>query len=250
MIIVRPSVFKLAPLYDENWQCEAQPRYLWNLDPHMNKKQSRQLQLPTLRANSMPPSPSMAASIPDNRAIANALKSTVRLSVAKQLEALGTFDLKRLSHEPLTSWPSILLNNKRYILEDWTARKRGRKSWIAEHGSFLVEVISGKTEATYWCCTYCNKVFAATATTNAASHLSNEHNYFDLTKSNHPTKKLKMSTVLDLQRAAAAVAPTTKPTADPVNELILSWIISSDRPFNAMSTRVYCNRLWTTQRVY
>ena len=54
-----------------------------------------------------------------------------------------------------------------------------------------------------------------------------------------------MSTVLDLQRAAAVATPVTKPTAEMVTDLVLSWIVSSDQPFNAIENP-YLRKLFHT----
>ena len=155
-------------------------------------------------------------------------------SVATQLQAIGPIDLKLLSQKPLASWPRILLGGKQYILEDWIAKKRGRKSWIADHGSFLKEVTeSGIIGTICWCCKYCNKSFTATATSHASAHVQ-DHGYFDPAKPDYPSMKPKMLSVAEQLQAAAAAAPVTKPTAEAVTDLVLSWIVSSDQPFNAV----------------
>lgn len=129
------------------------------------------------------------------------LRGEARKNLTKQLEALADVNLTQLSCDSIANWPKIVLRGKQYIPEEWTAKKRSRRSWISDHGSFLVEIVKDSSGGTFWCCKYCNKVFNSIATRSAALHLNNEHNKFDDTKP-QPSKKPRQS-VLELQQRAA-----------------------------------------------
>jgi hypothetical protein len=38
--------------------------------------------------------------------------------------------------------PPILVQNKRYLKEDWLHKKRKRRSWVRDYGTYLVEINS------------------------------------------------------------------------------------------------------------
>jgi hypothetical protein len=155
-----------------------------------------------------------------------------RPSVPKQLEELAGVNLTQLSRDSIVDWPKVVLRGKQYILESWTAKKRPRTSWIASHGTFLIEVVDGRTGGIFWCCKYCDSTFESRATTSAANHLNNEHNAFDKAKE-RPLKRQKSSSVLELQRATASV-PVSKPTAESIRKLLVAWIVRNDLPFTAV----------------
>ncbi|KAK3898866.1 hypothetical protein C8A05DRAFT_37540, partial [Staphylotrichum tortipilum] len=185
----------------------------------------------------MPPILQTAAlTMPGDRLVVTTLRG--QPSVAKQLEALGTVNLRELSHPPDAAWPTISHQKKRYILEDWLRRKRSRAPWITEHGNFLVELTNSYTTGeSQWCCKHCNAMYSIAATTNASKHLRAEHGFLDPATSEHPSKRPKtssMPSVLEQQQAAALVRPVLKPTADTIENLLLSWIVTDDLSFTTL----------------
>ena len=183
----------------------------------------------------MPTGPSFTAGSagPSDRPITNSFLDLPPIrTIAKQLELKGHVELKQMSRESFADWPKLSLRGKQYIVEDWLAKKRTRTSWITDHGSFLLELTGDdSTGAVGWCCKYCNKLFVAASTTNAATHLRIQHGRIDPAKDDPPTKKLKQSSIVEMQRAA--VIPVLQPTADTIKKLLLSWIVSSDLPLTA-----------------
>lgn len=152
-----------------------------------------------------------------------------RLSVTKQLKVLADVNTAELPRDSLVDWPKVILRGKQYIPEAWTAKKRPRTSWIASHGSYLIEAVDGKAGAILWCCTYCDSLFSSLATSSTASHLNSKHNRFDEAKE-PPLKKMRSSSVLEMQYAAAGI-PVPKPTAESVRESLVACIVRNDLPF-------------------
>ncbi|KAK1974214.1 hypothetical protein LZ30DRAFT_422975 [Colletotrichum cereale] len=82
------------------------------------------------------------------------------------------------SNPSISDLPTITWHNKRYVVEEQLARKggRGRKTWIKDHGVFLVELGAEGPIAAYWCCQRCDsngkpEFFSAAASSSAADHL-------------------------------------------------------------------------------
>ncbi|KAK3896654.1 hypothetical protein C8A05DRAFT_20419, partial [Staphylotrichum tortipilum] len=180
--------------------------------------------------------PTVASPISSGAAVPNGNTTLqIRQTVAKQLEALGTVNLKELASQPYTDWPVLWHKRKRYLLDDWVPKKKARTSWVTDHGSFLIELTSaGSTGSTSWCCKHCNAVFVGTATTSPLKHLRNKHGFTEPTTNDLSTNDPKIPTVLDIQRASAMANPVLKPTAESVLNLALSWIVSSDQPFTSI----------------
>ena len=87
--------------------------------------------------------------------IFNFLSSDRFPSIAKQF-----FDIDQASQAnapdiaiPLADLPRIRVNGKEYIKESLLARKRGRTSWVSDHGYGLVEWPSLKK---FWACKACD----------------------------------------------------------------------------------------------
>lgn len=82
------------------------------------------------------------------------------------------------SNPSISDLPTVVWYNKRYVVEEQMARRggRGRKSWIKDHGFFLVELSSTGPANTYWCCRRCDdkgrpEFYSAAASSSAADHL-------------------------------------------------------------------------------
>jgi hypothetical protein len=66
----------------------------------------------------------------------------------------------------------VVLNNKRYIPENLTHRKRQRTSWVGDYGRFLVEAdagADGRATIPFWICAKCedtDKLFRADSTSS------------------------------------------------------------------------------------
>lgn len=76
--------------------------------------------------------------------------------------------------------PQIYSGRRRFILEEQLRgqrAKRGRSSWIKDHGDFLMELdASGEPASAFWYCRRCDdrgraEFFACKATTSAGDHL-------------------------------------------------------------------------------
>ncbi|CEJ95271.1 hypothetical protein VHEMI10760 [[Torrubiella] hemipterigena] len=120
-----------------------------------------------------PPAPSAFAILKSPKTLCSQFESSV---VTAFPEGAAVRDL------PLAVW-----RNKRYVLEESLSRKgsKGRKSWIKQHGLFVVELDASDTPlAGYWVCHLCDAksqpvFFAASATTSAADHLRKMHRIFE-----------------------------------------------------------------------
>ncbi|KAF4476180.1 putative AC transposase [Colletotrichum fructicola Nara gc5] len=146
------------------------------------------------------------------------------------------------SNPSILDLPTITWHNKRYVVEEQLARKggRGRKSWIKDHGVFLVELCDEGPAGAYWCCQRCDskgkpEFFSAAASSSAADHLRRCHQITqwdpssDDISSGETLYSSEDGTPLSKRRKVSHV-PRAKVAT--VRDLCLSIIITNDLPFD------------------
>ncbi|KAK3384668.1 hypothetical protein B0T24DRAFT_609257 [Lasiosphaeria ovina] len=94
---------------------------------------------------------------------------------------MKAFDTNGLSNN-MNTWPSITLKRIRYALEQWLYKKRKRRSWIAEFGTFVVALtrFGERLEGSFWLCSFCPDgiLFNYKVTSSPSLHLA-IYNKFD-----------------------------------------------------------------------
>jgi hypothetical protein len=163
-----------------------------------------------------------------------------------QLEAIKNIITTDLPPNDMTTWPSITLNNRRYVQEKLCYRKRDRRSWIQEHGDYLVRVseCNKERDGEYWCCKYCDSLFASGATAPQSSHLGLKHQIFNPEKEDQHKRQKTSASVIEMQvRGAATVSrrSTTGPALlasaeDVFEESLLNLIINHNLPYTVIES--------------
>jgi len=84
--------------------------------------------------------PSNAPDAPARTAFSGLGKNPRIAIVARIQEALAV-DRTTITDANLSEH-AIQHEKRQFVLEDWVAAKRKRKSWIAEHGTFVIELFA------------------------------------------------------------------------------------------------------------
>jgi hypothetical protein len=135
--------------------------------------------------------------------------------------------------------PQISWRGKRYVLEQHLHRNKskGRRSWIKDHGFFLLELVGDETKAAYWACQACSlrnnpQFYNVQSTAAPLEHLRKVHRLQEAGSD----ADADADGVLGLQRAAAAKRPAgssiTKAQATLIYELAVGFIVNSNLPFS------------------
>ncbi|KAF6782650.1 transposase-like protein [Colletotrichum musicola] len=145
------------------------------------------------------------------------------------------------SNPSISDLPTVVWYNKRYVVEEQMARKggRGRKSWIKDHGFFLVELSSTGPANTYWCCRRCDdkgrpEFYSAAASSSAADHLRRCHQITQWGPSSDDSsteETLHGSSDPSPSPKRRKVSSIPKFKVATVRDLCLSIIITNDLPF-------------------
>lgn len=173
-----------------------------------------------------------------------ALGDKPRLSIAAQIASCTLPSLT-----DLTSAPRIHLNNREFILEEWvfTKSKRGRRSWIEQHGYFLMEVNSqgyivmnsqGKKKQ-FWSCNYCDTkpspaIYQSDSTTGASKHLNERYRYFNPEKPDERAIKRPRQSVFELIQQNTGKPIVMMNEADELKKLFVNWLIDAFVPFRCV----------------
>jgi hypothetical protein len=192
--------------------------------------------------------PSNAPDAPARTAFSGLGKNPRIAIVARIQEALAV-DRTTITDANLSEH-AIQHEKRQFVLEDWVAAKRKRKSWIAEHGTFVIELLPGNNKGdAYWVCMLCGQVFAAMATTSAIAHLNNNSN--DLHRLQGPnSKKLppqsSSSSSEQGQRSVASLFASQAARANSgfilqtdleiVERSISRWIVLGNYPFSIVES--------------
>jgi hypothetical protein len=65
-----------------------------------------------------------------------------RMGIVDRIKEAIALDQTTINEENLSEH-TIRHDKRDFVLEDWVARKRKRKSWIAEHGTWITELLPG-----------------------------------------------------------------------------------------------------------
>ncbi len=164
-------------------------------------------------------------------------------SIAEQSPDPASFPI----NADIRELPPILVQNKRYIKEDWLHKKRKRRSWVGGHGTYLVEINSDfEPQGTWWACDLCDKkrttcLYKADSTNAADGHLKGEHSLDDI-DGDEQTKRPRLS-VLQLQRKAAAGTLISRDRTASFKALLLQWIVDQNIPLSAVESDFFRNLL-------
>jgi hypothetical protein len=144
---------------------------------------------------------------------------------------------------------AIQHGNRQFILERWEAGKRKRKTWIAEHGTWITELFpNNKKGETFWLCLYCGQMFASAATTGAIAHLNNKSN--DLHRVKAPNRQKSPSppppaaggqrSIVSLFASQAARASSDvmlQSEIEIVERSISRWVVIGNYPFTIVESK-------------
>lgn len=194
----------------------------------------------------------------DSEAIPNALKrlkETRRQSVIEQSKSYNPAALG--DNATIKDLPKIVLAKRRFVREDWvvTKSKKGRRSWIRQHGAFLVELNSLDKEIDHvWCCQYCDTrpdpvIYNAASTDNAARHLGTKHDIYDPSDtddvSSGPSRKRARTgaiSVLEMVKRTSGKQIIVVNEETKLKEEICAWIVDANVP-------MWCVRHQTFQKM-
>jgi hAT family C-terminal dimerisation region len=143
----------------------------------------------------------------------------------------------------INALPPITLQNKRYVREDWLHKKRKRRSWVGDHGTFLIEITNGfEPLATWWACDICDRagkltIFKADSTNAADRHLKSDHSLQEH-NGDEPDRPPRL-TVLQMQRKAASGALIIKDKVNAFRTLLLQWIVDQNLPLSAVESEFF-----------
>lgn len=182
--------------------------------------------------------PSSRASTPTSSA--NAFSSLRRaLSIAEQ-----TPDLSRVPiNANINELPPIRIGNKRYLKEDWLHTKRKRRSWIGDHGTYLVEINTDfERLKTFWSCNHCDEnkkysLYVADSTNAPTAHLKSEHRLHEQDESEETG--IRLPNVLMMQRKAAKGALVRKPRVEAFKTLLLQWVVDQNISLTAVESELF-----------
>ncbi|KAF5522337.1 hypothetical protein CGCA056_v006270 [Colletotrichum aenigma] len=144
------------------------------------------------------------------------------------------------SNPSITDLPTVVWYNKRYVVEEQIARKGGRprKTWIKDHGFFLVELGLAGPTSTFWCCRRCDEKgrpeFYSAAASSAADHPRRCHHVtqWDLSSDESSTEEILYgSEDLSPSRKRRKVSSIPKAKIGTIRDLCLSIIITNNFSF-------------------
>jgi hypothetical protein len=136
--------------------------------------------------------------------------------------------------------PPILVQNKRYLKEDWLHKKRKRRSWVRDYGTYLVEINSDfESQGIWWACDLCDKkrttyLYKADSTNAADGHFKGEHGLNDV-DGDEQAGRSRLS-VLQLQRKAAAGTLISRDRTASFKALFLQWIVDQNISLSAVES--------------
>ena len=144
--------------------------------------------------------------------------------------------------ETVSDLYKIVWKDRRFVLESLLYQKtcRGRRSWIKDHGWFLIElgpqdVVRGPV----WACSRCDasrkpQFFAVRSTTSSTDHLTKVHHLEPRQEEQEePESVLELQVAASVKRPASEPIPTARITK--IRQLAVGYIVNADLPFSSLT---------------
>ena len=148
--------------------------------------------------------------------------------------------------DDLCTVPKIRLGSHDYILKEWLSRKRTRRSWISDHGTWLVRFAEGHCRGEFWCYTRCDSrgtptVFTAIAISSAVKHLKSVHYISKPSGVDNNEPAPKRTNVLQLQQSAVyRRPPVLRAASKAFHNNLLGWIVDANVPISMVEHNRFC----------
>ena len=140
--------------------------------------------------------------------------------------------------------PTVEIEGKRYIREDQTSRRRKRKGWVKDYGTYLT--LLPERKKTFWLCTRCDEkhkvaLYDAQSTNATQRHMQKQHQISGQDEEEEGSGRIR--DVLQMQRNAARGAYVTKTKHELFQSLLLEWIVDQDVSLSAVEHESFRNLL-------
>ncbi len=182
------------------------------------------------------PSSNDAPSTTATAGIARSLLPDARKTLSQQIKALADVDVRSLPTDA-TQLPTIVSGQRRFVLERFFATRKVRTSWVCQYGTFIVEMgvstADGKLPA-FWCCSFCNKLYNAAATSSAMAHLNEVYNKTESGDTIRPQARSVWDLLQQEATAASTKTPVVRSLAIQFEETLVDWLVDANIPFSGV----------------
>ncbi|KZL65223.1 transposase-like protein, partial [Colletotrichum incanum] len=168
--------------------------------------------------------------------------STPRSINAQLLAASAASDASTLdlnTRDTFDSLPVAVWSGRRFVNAEAVSRKgaRGRTSWIKAEGIFVFEILAHNTlgEA-YWICRHCDesgmlkKLFVASATTGASTHLRLVHRITSSSEAESETPQDSEDSEPPSKRQRSCLVAIPKTKVSNIQELAIGYLVDASNP--------------------